>query len=254
MSGRVQFVTRAVLFASAFLLAVPVVRARGDGRGSRPPDKFGHFPWNQPGYRGYSEPPRTPPPSAAPASPQRYTIRVTVLPVKNEDDPSAALIMAHLPEDASIWFRGAPTRQTGILRHIRTPPLAPGKEYVYTTQVRWHEGGKWVSQVHTFSFHAGDVHCIDIVPTDSPDVQHDVTANLAKLAPDDRKSADVQRFCAVQNGIRLGSMGEPFKVTLKGQAVFLCCESCADKARANPEKTLEAAEALKAKNAGGQPQ
>jgi uncharacterized protein (TIGR03000 family) len=246
-------VTTAVLLGTVLLVSVPDVHAQADGRGARgSPDKmlgFGQYPWTRPGYRGYSEPPRTPPPSATVTTPQRYTIRVTVLPVKNEDDPNAALIMAHLPEDASIWFQDAPTQQTGTLRHFRTPPLSPSKEYVYTTRVQWHEGGKWVSQIHAFPVRAGDVHCIDVVPSDSPDVQHDVTANLAKLAPDDRRAAESQRFCAVQNGIRLGSMGEPFKVTLKGQAVFLCCEGCADKARSETDATLERVKNLQAKNA-----
>jgi uncharacterized protein (TIGR03000 family) len=238
-----------VSLATAFLVSVPHVYAQADGRGARGyADKM---PWAQPGYRSYSETRRTPPPAAIVTTPQRYTIRVTVLPVKNEDDSNVALIMAHLPEDASIWFQDGPTQQTGTLRHFWTPPLTPGKEYAYTTRVQWHEGGKWVSQIHTFPIRAGDVHCIDIVPTDSPEVQHDAVANLAKLAPEDRKAAESQHFCAVQTGIRLGSMGEPFKVTLKGQAVFLCCAGCAEKARANAEKTLEAAQALKAKNAGG---
>jgi uncharacterized protein (TIGR03000 family) len=252
MVGRMRFVKRAVLFAVAFLLAVPAVRAQADGRGSRSPDKmlgFGQYPWGRPGYRGYNEPSRTPPPSATAATPQRYTLRVTVLHVQNEDDSNAALIMAHLPEDASIWFEDTATQQTGTLRHFRTPPLTPGKEYAYTVRVQWYEGGKWVSQVHNFSVRAGDVHCIDVVPTESPTVQQDVTANLAKLEPDDRKAAEAQRFCAVQEGIRLGSMGVPFKVTVKGEPVFLCCEGCSDKARNKPEKTLEQVKRLKAKNA-----
>jgi uncharacterized protein (TIGR03000 family) len=251
MAGQLLRVRAAVLFASAFLLAVPGLRAQGDGRGSRPSDKFGQYPWTSPSYRGYSEPPQhTPPPSAPVATPLRYTIRVTVLPRKNEDDPNAALIMAHLPEDGSIWFQGAPTRQTGTVRHFRTPPLTPGKEYVYTTRVLWHEDGKWVSQMHAFPVHAGDVHCIDVVPTNAPDVQRDVATNLAKLAPEDRKAAEAQRFCAVQEGIRLGSMGVPVKVAVKGQPVFLCCEGRADKARDDADQTLERVKKLKAKNAG----
>ena len=134
---------------------------------------------------------------------------------------------------------------------LRDAPLSPGKEYVYTTRVQWHEGGKWVSQVHGFTVRAGDVHCIDVVPADAPDVQRDVAANLAKLAPDDRKVAEAQRFCAVQEGIRLGSMGVPVKLELKGEAVFLCCEGCTDKARGDAEQMLRRVQALKAKNAGG---
>jgi uncharacterized protein (TIGR03000 family) len=233
-----------MLFVTVCLLAAPSALAQ-DGRGSRPSAP----PWYAPGYRGYNEPQRTPPPSDTVATPQRYTLRVTILPGRNEEDPNAALIMAHLPEDASIWFQGAPTQQTGTLRQFRSPPLTPGKEYAYTTRLQWHEGGKWVSQLHTFAVHPGDVHCVDIVPADSPDVQTEATTNLAKLAPEDCKEAEAQQFCAVQNGIRLGSMGLPYKATVNGETVFLCCEGCADKARADPAKTLDAAKGLRAKSA-----
>ena len=46
----------------------------------------------------------------------------------------------------------------------------------------------------------------------------------------------------------LGSMGQPVKVMVKDQPVFLCCESCREEALANPEKTLAAVEELKRKN------
>jgi hypothetical protein len=81
-----------------------------------------------------------------------------------------------------------------------------------------------------------------------------IRANLAKLNPEDRALAEAQKFCAVQNGNRLGSMDVPVKVMIKGQPVFLCCESCEKKALADPDKTLAKVEELKAKAAGnGQP-
>jgi uncharacterized protein (TIGR03000 family) len=172
---------------------------------------------------------------------------VTVLPQKNADNASVATMLAHLPEDALIWFQGDPTKQTGTLRRFESPPLLPGVEYTYTVRVQWHENGIWVSQVHSFPIHAGDIHCIDVVPTESPAVGNSVAANLAKLSPEDRKAAEAQRFCAVQDGIRLGAMGVPVKVTVKGETVFLCCEGCADKAKDKAEQTLEKVKVLKAK-------
>jgi hypothetical protein len=76
----------------------------------------------------------------------------------------------------------------------------------------------------------------------------EITEALAKLPPPDRKLAEEQRFCAVYPKNRLGSMGEPVKVMVKDQPVFLCCASCRKKALANPDKTLKQVEALKAKN------
>ncbi|HLJ97389.1 MAG TPA: hypothetical protein VKU02_29795 [Gemmataceae bacterium] len=66
----------------------------------------------------------------------------------------------------------------------------------------------------------------------------EITASLAKLSPEDRKLAEEQQFCAVQNTNRLGSMGMPVKVMVKDQPVFLCCEHCQEKAHSDPDKTL----------------
>jgi hypothetical protein len=74
------------------------------------------------------------------------------------------------------------------------------------------------------------------------------STNLAKLDPADRKLAEAQKFCAVENENRLGSMGTPVKVMVKDQPVFLCCKSCQKSALADPEKTLAKVEELKKKS------
>jgi uncharacterized protein (TIGR03000 family) len=173
-----------------------------------------------------------------------------VLPQKNEEVPDKAMIVAHLPEDARIWFEDEPTKQTGTLRQFLSPPLTPGQNYTYTVRVQWPEDGKWVSQVHSFPIHAGDIHCIDVIPSQSQTVEKEVAANLAKLDAEARKAAEEQRFCAVQEGIRLGSMGVPVKVAVKGQTVYLCCSGCEEKAKADPDQTLEKVKNIKAKNTG----
>jgi Cu(I)/Ag(I) efflux system membrane fusion protein len=73
-----------------------------------------------------------------------------------------------------------------------------------------------------------------------------VLANLAKLSSADRKLAEAQMDCPVL-GTRLGTMGLPVKVILKGQPVFLCCKGCERRARADPDKTLAEVERLKAR-------
>ena len=82
------------------------------------------------------------------------------------------------------------------------------------------------------------------------DDEADIRANLAKLDTQDRKLAEAQRFCAVENENRLGSMGTPVKVMVSDQPVFLCCKGCRKKALADPEKTLARVKELKAKSAG----
>jgi hypothetical protein len=75
----------------------------------------------------------------------------------------------------------------------------------------------------------------------------EIKAALAKLTPEDRRLAEAQRFCAIQQGSRLGSMDVPVKIMIRGQPVFLCCEGCEREALANPERTLTTVERLKAR-------
>ncbi|HJT30800.1 MAG TPA: hypothetical protein VJ783_01950 [Pirellulales bacterium] len=72
-----------------------------------------------------------------------------------------------------------------------------------------------------------------------------IAASLAKLSDEDRKLAEAQRFCAVAEKNRLGSMGKPVKLMIGGEPVFLCCAGCADEAKAHPRETLAKAKELK---------
>ena len=67
---------------------------------------------------------------------------------------------------------------------------------------------------------------------------------LAELDPADRSAAETQRFCAVLESNRLGSMGPPVKLMIDGQSVFLCCEGCQTKALETPEETVAKAKSL----------
>jgi hypothetical protein len=87
-------------------------------------------------------------------------------------------------------------------------------------------------------------------PTGQEEDEAAIRANLEKLSPEDRQLAEQQRFCAIQNEERLGEMGAPVKVMVKGQPVFLCCKSCQKKALADPDKTLAKVKELKEKAAG----
>lgn len=71
-------------------------------------------------------------------------------------------------------------------------------------------------------------------------------AAIAKLPEEDRDAATAQKFCAVENRSRLGSMGMPYKLMIEDKPVFLCCEGCKDEALKDAEKTLAKVEELKA--------
>jgi hypothetical protein len=60
---------------------------------------------------------------------------------------------------------------------------------------------------------------------------------LGELAPADRVLALKQRVCPI-TGQKLGEMGTPVKVDVKGRPVFVCCEGCKDKLLAQPDKFL----------------
>ena len=82
-------------------------------------------------------------------------------------------------------------------------------------------------------------------PQPASEGQAGIAANLAKLSADDKALAEAQKVCPV-TGEPLGSMGVPPKITLKGEAVFLCCSICKDKAEADSDKALQAIADVKA--------
>ncbi len=245
---KIAFVLGLTVAAIALLVASGSAPA-GEGWETQPygvPNRL--LPWKQPGYRGYYETtrPTQPPPAIVTAAPQKYTITITLLPYKPKGvDPNIGILMAHLPENALIWFNEHPTTSWGMVRYFESPPLAPGKEYYYTARLVWHENGKWVSMTERVPIGAGQMHCIYLT---SAGEKSTIAANLAKLSTEDRKLAEVQKYCAEEDN-PLGAMGVPVKIMLKGQPVFLCCKGCVERAREDPDKTLAKIKELKAKNA-----
>jgi uncharacterized protein (TIGR03000 family) len=240
---------RLLILVAAGLLATQTAFAQ-----QMPPGASKMWPWNVQGYQGYSEARRPAPvatPTLPPAPPQKYTLQVMAMPKTNPaENPNTVVLVAHLPENAEIWFEEFQSRQKKAeVRLFESPPLKPGQTYHYTVNVNWFEEGQRVSQARTLRVKAGEIQCIDLVPYDSlaPDSETRVEVNLAKLSPEDRKLAEQQQFCAVQEEGRLGSMGVPVKVTVKGEVVFVCCKGCVEKAQSNPDKAVAKAQALKAK-------
>lgn len=60
---------------------------------------------------------------------------------------------------------------------------------------------------------------------------------LAALSPAERELAEKQKLCPV-SGEPLGSMGTPYKVTVKDREVFLCCAGCESQIKENPDQYL----------------
>ncbi len=97
---------------------------------------------------------------------------------------------------------------------------------------------------------AADKDKKDDKKNDAADDEKEIKENLSKLSPEDRKIAEAQKYCPIEDDNRLGGeMGVPYKITLKGQTVFLCCKSCVKEANKDPDKTLAKVKELKAKAA-----
>jgi Cu(I)/Ag(I) efflux system membrane fusion protein len=82
-------------------------------------------------------------------------------------------------------------------------------------------------------------------PSMTADEDTAAQAGLAKLGAADRRLAEAQIFCPIL-GTRLGAMGKPVKLTLKGEPAFFCCKGCETKARADEAQTLKKVTDLKA--------
>lgn len=65
----------------------------------------------------------------------------------------------------------------------------------------------------------------------------DASKGLAELSDADRAAAERQRVCPV-SGLVLGTVGKPYKVTVKGKTVFLCCPGCEEKITKDPDTYL----------------
>lgn len=71
----------------------------------------------------------------------------------------------------------------------------------------------------------------------SPADLENAKAELTKLPPAERASAEKQRVCPVTDKM-LGSMGPPKKVEVSGQQVWICCDGCLEELQTNPDKYL----------------
>lgn len=83
-------------------------------------------------------------------------------------------------------------------------------------------------------------------PSTPEDPDSKIKAALQQLPADDRQLAEQQKFCPILKGSRLGAMGVPIKLMLEGQPVFICCPACEDKAKNQPQETLQTIARLKA--------
>jgi len=65
----------------------------------------------------------------------------------------------------------------------------------------------------------------------------EIAKAMAELPEAERPIAMAQKICPVGGG-PLGSMGMPYKVTVKGRDVYLCCKGCKESIEKDPDMYL----------------
>jgi uncharacterized protein (TIGR03000 family) len=211
------------------------------------------LPWEYPKNPGYSEPLTDYNFNGPLGEPEKYHVNLSTLPMPHKIVRGTALIVAHVPENAKIWFDGHLTAGSGVIREFETPVLVETEHYVYSYDVRisWVENGRPVSQTQTLTVAPGKKYSIllthsrgEILPKEGV-----IARNLAKLSSEDRALAAKQQFGAVNERMKLGAVGTPVKIMIKGQPVFLSSDAYLTQANRDPDKTLAKAKELQAKSA-----
>ncbi len=74
-----------------------------------------------------------------------------------------AHLTVHVPIDAELWFENVRTLQTGTARRFVSPPLLPGRSYVYDVRAVWTENGKEIAQNRRVRVSGGQQLSIDFI-------------------------------------------------------------------------------------------
>ena len=125
------------------------------GSGSRYPS----VPWGRGGYYNPINPAYLTPPRAPGYT--KESARDVVLPNMNQEPGLAAVLDIKMPCFGELWVDGFSTEQLGTDRLFRSPPLAPGSEYVYEVKARWTQNGKPVTRTKTVRVRPGQRALVD---------------------------------------------------------------------------------------------
>jgi uncharacterized protein (TIGR03000 family) len=84
-------------------------------------------------------------------------------PVEKQPPPTgnSAHLRIRVPKDAEVLVEGRKTATTGTVREFVSPPLAPGKNMIYSILVRYTDGSKKVEETHSIRVRANDQLDID---------------------------------------------------------------------------------------------
>ena len=74
-----------------------------------------------------------------------------------------AYLDVRVPPDAQVWVDGDPTTQTGGERSFVSPPLEPGRIFMYEIRARWLDNGEVVDLTKQVRIRAGDRVPVDFL-------------------------------------------------------------------------------------------
>jgi len=96
-----------------------------------------------------------------------------------------ALIVVRLPATATLTIQSDPTQQTGPERTFLSTPLEPGKNYVYTLEATWNEGGQPRTIVRQLKVRAGQRSEVNFASTEAraPEPKPTVKVEEPKTLP-----------------------------------------------------------------------
>jgi uncharacterized protein (TIGR03000 family) len=71
-------------------------------------------------------------------------------------DTNTVTLRMHVPTEARVWIEDVATTTGGADRSFVSPPLTPGRDYVYHIRAQWEENGRTMERKREFTVHAGD--------------------------------------------------------------------------------------------------
>jgi uncharacterized protein (TIGR03000 family) len=107
-----------------------------------------------------------------------------------QSEAKPAYLQVRIPADAELTVDGVKTKQQGELRRFVTPPLASGKNFVYTFRATWKEGGKDVSQERKVGVQAGLETTVDLRRIDEGKEVKPAESKVAENKPPETKPAE----------------------------------------------------------------
>ena len=168
---------------------------------------------------------------------------------------AVALIIAGCQHDASSADKLYPLKgkviavdvaaKTVMIDHEDIPGLMKAMKMTFSVEdAKILDGISPGSLVEGKVKHASDKYVLTELKAHGAGASEKAPDGLAELSAADRLLAEAQGICPSSNEA-LGSMGRPVKLTLKGQTVFICCDSCKDNAESNPDAMLKKVAAAK---------